>query len=431
MRTAPLPRLLPLILAYSTVAAIAGETRMAHDLAKDLADLQCDVLSADERARYASLLDEDVHVRLRESNRRDANEYRQVVSRADWERFRGSRIEALRDSLGSFPAPPKALRVEVTHTLAGDGFRVENLVFESRPGLVVTANLYAPDPARPKMPGFLLCHSHHNPKTQEELQDMGVNWARLGCLVLIMDQIGHGERRQQPFGGRQDYRSRFYTGMQLHLIGDSLMGWMVWDLMRGVDLLLSRPGIDRERIIAIGSVAGGGDPVAVTVALDPRITCSVPFNFGGPQPETRHPLPANAEEAFNYVGSGSFESTRNLTRSARDGFFPYVIVAATAPRPLVYAHEFAWDAERDPVWKRLQKIYGFYGAGGRLAGVHGWGQVTLRPPEASHCNNVGPAHRKELYPYFERWLGIPAPAEGPKAPPCGRRSICRSGASPG
>ena len=398
---------------------------MAHDLAKALAELPCDVLSADERARRASMLDEDVRARLREANRRDAREWAKVGSRADWERFRDARIHALRDSLGSFPEPPKALRVEVTGTLGGEGFQVENLVFESRPGLAVTANLYSPVPPRPRMPGILICHSHHNPKTQDELQDMGANWARAGCLVLIMDQIGHGERRQQPFGGRQDYRSRYYTGMQLHLIGDSLMGWMAWDLMRGVDLVLSRPGVDRERIVAIGSVAGGGDPVAVAVALDPRITCSVPFNFGGPQPETRYPLPADAEAkypresptissdtlAFNYAGSGSFESTRNLTRSARDGFLPYVIVAAAAPRPLIYAHEFAWDAERDPVWKRFQAIYGFYGARDRLAAAHGGGRVTLRPPEASHCNNVGAAHRKEIYPHLERWLGIPAPGE--------------------
>jgi len=384
---------------------------MPADLAKALAALDDAVLSADERAQWTAMLSEDVHARLREANRRDAEEWAKVRSRADWEQFRDARLQALRGSLGAFPDVPKPLRVEVTKELEGNGFRIQNVVFESRPGLVVTANLYVPDPTRPKMPGILICHSHHHPKTQDELQDMGVNWARLGCLVLIMDQLGHGERRQQPFGGRQDYRSRFYMGMQFHLAGESLIGWMVWDLWRGVDLLLSRPGIDPERIIAVGSVAGGGDPVAVAVALDPRITCSVPFNFGGPQPETRYPLPGNAEEAFNYAGSGSFESTRNLRLSARDGFFPYVIVAAAAPRYLIYAHEFAWDEERDPVWKRFRTIYGLYGARDRLAATHGWGNVNLRPPDASHCNNVGAAHRKELYPCLERWLGIPAPQE--------------------
>jgi len=99
-----------------------------------------------------------------------------------------------------------------------------------------------------------------------------MTWARLGCLVLVMDQLGHGERRQHPFVsaqsyagefpvGRQDYHFRYNTGIQLHLIGDSLAldGWDVW---RGVDLLLSRHGIDPKRIVLMGSVAGGGDPAA-------------------------------------------------------------------------------------------------------------------------------------------------------------------------
>jgi len=388
-----------------------GEGSMTTDLEKALGALDCSVLSAGERTQGEAALNDDVHARLREADRRDAAAWAKVQSKADWEQFRDARLKALRDSLGSFPEVPKPLRVELTKELEGDGFRIQNLVFESRPGLAVSANLYVPQPAPPKMPGILLCHSHHNPKTEGELQDMGVNWARLGCLVLVMDQLGHGERRQQPFGGRQDYRSRFYMGMQCHLAGESLIGWMVWDLWRGVDLLLSRPGIDPERIIAIGSVAGGGDPTAVAVALDPRITCSIPFNFGGPQPETHYPLPQNVEELFNYAGSGSFESTRNLRLSARDGFFPYLIVAAAAPRGLIYGHEFAWDTEHDPVWKRFQRIYDLYEARDHLAAAHGWGNVNLRPPDASHCNNVGPAHRKELYPWLERWLSIPAPKE--------------------
>jgi cephalosporin-C deacetylase-like acetyl esterase len=64
-----------------------------------------------------------------------------------------------------------------------------------------------------------------------------------------------------------------------------LIGWMVWDLIRGLDVLLSRPGIDENRIILLFSVAGGGDPAAVTAALDPRVKALVPFNFGGPQPD--------------------------------------------------------------------------------------------------------------------------------------------------
>jgi dienelactone hydrolase len=358
---------------------------------------------------------------LRDSaNRRESTAWRALKTRADWERYRDQRLAALRASLGTFPPAPKDLKVRVTRTLAGDGYRVENLVFESRPGLVVTANLYLPARQVKSMPGILICHSHHNPKSQGELQDMGMTWARLGCAVLVMDQLGHGERRQHPFTdagkypgkfqpGRQDYYFRYNVGNQLQVIGDSLMGWMVWDLSRGVDVLLARPGVDKDRIVLLGAVAGGGDPAAVTAALDRRIAAAVPFNFGGPQPETRHPLPQDAEDSFNYAGGGSWESTRNLRLSARDGFLPWVIVGGVAPRGLVYAHEFAWDRERDPVWKRLEKIHGWYDARDKLAFTLGRGSVSGMAPESTHCNNIGPVHRRGIYPALKRWLNIPEP----------------------
>src|SRR5262249_25722360 len=183
------------------------------------------------------------------------------------------------------------------------------------------------------MPGILICHAHHTPKEHGELQDMGMTWARAGCLVLIMDQLGHGERRQHPFvdassypkpyrASRMDYHFRYDNGIQCHLAGESLIGWMVWDLLRGVDLLLGQHGIDPARIVLLGAVAGGGDPAAVAAAVDARIGATVPFNFGGPDPDPHYPFAAGGEPAWDYTRSGSWESTRNLRRSGADGFQP-------------------------------------------------------------------------------------------------------------
>src|SRR5262249_45428438 len=146
----------------------------------------------------------------------------------------------------------------------------------------------------------------------------------------IPDHLGHGERRQHPFvdSSPHDYHFRYDNSQQLYLVGESLMGWLVHDLMRGVDVLLAQTGIDPARIVLISEPAGGGDVAAVTAALDSRIAGVMVNNFGGPQPETPYPLPADAEESFDYTGTGSWESTRNLRLSAREGFLPWVIVAS-------------------------------------------------------------------------------------------------------
>ncbi|MBI2803786.1 MAG: acetylxylan esterase [Planctomycetes bacterium] len=394
------------------VAAVAQEK-----LAADLQGLDARVFKPDSpevKLRWDSLRT------LRENvNKSDVAAWRTIKTKADWEKYRIAHLAKLRASLGKFPETPKQVKVVTTKKLQGEGFTVECILYESRPNFFVTANLYVPEKTDKPMPGFIVIHSHHNPKTQGELQDMGMNWARQGCLVLVPDMIDHGERRQHPFKdaksypgpfktGRQDYFFRYNVNLQLSLVGESLMGWMVWDLMRGVDVLLQRPNIDRQKIMVFGSVAGGGDPCAVFAALDERVAAAAPFNFGGPQPETKFPLPKDAELAFNYMGGGSWESTRNLKLSARDGFLPWLIVGSIAPRGLIYGHEFAWDEKRDPVWTRFNTIWGdFYGAKGKLASAKGSGSVRGQAPESTHCNNIGAVHRKPIYPTLKQWFGLP------------------------
>lgn len=385
----------------------------------DFRKLSPHVLSEDERALARNMIDRDIKRRTDEFNVRHRDDWSKIKTREQWEKYRDERIGRLRASLGDFPKPDKP-NVRVTGVHLGDGYRLENVLYESRPGLWVTGNLYAPDKPGKLMPGILIAHAHHRGKNQSELQDMGMLWARAGCVTLVIDQVGYGERRAHPFHtdadfpkpyktSRQDYYFRYDSGVQLQLLGDSLMGWMAWDLMRGVDLLLARDGIDPKRIIILGAVAGGGDPAGVTAALDPRIACCVPFNFGGPQPETKYPLPDDAETSFNYLLFTYWESTRGLRLGASGDFPHWVIVASAAPRYLIHGHEFAWDQQRDPVWKRYQKVWGeFYGMKDHLGAAHGKGLLKLRPPEASHCTNIGEFHRRMIHPLFERWFDIKA-----------------------
>jgi cephalosporin-C deacetylase-like acetyl esterase len=395
------------------------------DLVAQLRKLDTNVFTpeAAKEKQLDRMVERDIRSRIHASHQREADAFAKIQTRAEWEKFRDVRIKALRESLGPLPLGElgKDLKVRVARTFKGEGYVREDLTYESRPGLVVTANLYRPATKPPSaMPGIILVHGFHQPKTQGELQDMGVTWGKLDCVVLVMDVIGHGERRQHPFLDastypgkfnvpRQDYYGRANTGVQLSIAGESLMGWMAFDVMRGVDLLLGRPGIDKDKIIVLGAVAAGGDVAAIAAALDPRITAVVPFNFGGPEPETDYPLPAkDAELRFPYAAGGHWDSTRRLRNSARDGFLPWVVIGSVAPRRLIYAHEFAWDKAHDPVWPRLEKIYGLYDAKDNLAFAHGSGTL-FGMPEGTGCANIGAVHRKEIYPTFKRWFDMPPP----------------------
>lgn len=415
--------LMPALLGSLLVAAALSELAAA-DEAATLQTLDSRVITNEAGAAEArEAVRRDVRARLQIAERRHSAAWYTVGSRDDWESFRDVRLAHLRRSLSLDPLPTEPKQVHTTRRIDGEGFRIECLTFESRPGVVVTANLYVPQPTPPmKMPGILIVHSHHAPKAQGELQDMGMTFARQGATVLVMDQLGHGERRTHSFAvegkypgsykpWRQDYYFRYNTATQLSLVGESLMGWMVGDLMCGATLVARRPGVDPNKLILLGAVAGGGDPAGVAAALDKRFAAVVPFNYGGYEPEDVYPLPDDAEQTFNYAGSGSWESTRNLRLSARDGFMPWLVVGGVAPRAVVYAHEFRWDEPRDPVWKRLQAVFDFYKVGDRLGSAHGSGTVRGKTVEDSHCTNIGTKHRAQLYPYFEKWFGLPAPKE--------------------
>jgi cephalosporin-C deacetylase-like acetyl esterase len=361
-----------------------------------------------ERARRkpAEMLSKYVRGRVNRKLEAEAREWQAVSTLGDWEKFRSPRLDALRRWIGPFPERTP-LNVMESKQYQGDGYRRHDLVFQSRPGLWIAANLYLAEKPRERIPGIIIVPSHHRPRTQAELQDMGMLWARAGSAVLIADNLGHGERLQTYPWNREGYHARYNTGLQLYVVGESLIKWMVWDIMRSIDLLAARPEVDPDRIILLGAVAGGGDPAAVAAALDERIAAVAPFNFGEASPEDQGR--GDWPEGWSDPGWGSWESTRNLPRSIADQFFPWFICASVAPRRFVFSYEMGWEIEKQPAWHRYQKIFSLYDALDRLDEAHGFGGF----PGPGECSNIGPSQRKTLYPELERWFSIPAPAQEP------------------
>src|SRR5262245_33790119 len=231
MRSSLLTLVLTMLLAAFTAADEPAD-QASKDIATALRELSAKLAADPNRDPLRQTLGRALHDEITAANRRSSEEWGKIHAREEWERFRAEKLKALRESLGTPPERPAVPKVLVTGELAGEGFKIRNLVYQSRPGLVVTANVYVPDPPRRSMPGILLSHSHNNPKHEGELQDMGMTWARAGCYVLVPDHLGHGERRQHPFASaadfpeqfpvsRQDYNFRYDTSLQLYLVGES------------------------------------------------------------------------------------------------------------------------------------------------------------------------------------------------------------------
>lgn len=390
----------------------AAASTPSDPMAVDLASVPHEVWTDAERNSLGvnQMWEKSLRSRVGDAAGAERTAWKQVRTVADWEAFRNRRLDSLKVSLGPFPERTPLHAAVTRHFDYGDGFILENVIFESRPGLVVTANLYLPSKPTGHIPAIIVVHSHHAPKVQSELQDMGMTWARSGTAVLIMDQLGAGERLQSQPWPRESYYSRYALGMQLYLAGESLSKWMVWDLMRAVDLLVERSEIDPKRIVLLGSVAGGGDPAALMAALDNRIAAVFPFNFGEAGPEEHY---TDGPRAYDFdtadPGWGEWESTRCLRQSIAGQFFPWMICASVAPRPFVYSFEDYWPngVEKEPAWARYNKVFDLYGQRNHLAEIHGFGPF----PGPGECNNVGVYLRKQIYPILARWLDFPVPSE--------------------
>lgn len=374
-------------------------------LAAELASMDSNVWSLLERRHQGvrSMLPRDVNGRIEEAVLAERKAWEQVKTREQWEEFRDTRMKSLRQSLGVFPPPTTPLDVHVTARYDGDGYRLENLAYQSRPGFYVAANLYLPKVVSGKIPVILMVHSQHFPKIEAELHDSGEVWARAGAAVLIVERPGFGERTETNPWYRQAYASRFNFTQQLFLAGESLSAWTAWDVLRSVDFLMERPEIDPNRIIAIGSVASGGEVAGLAAALDPRIAAVVPFNYD----------------------QGHLRVHGDSVGQVNKQFSPWLVSASIAPRKFIRPFEFGWEAAEETdvpgLWvdsmSRSEKVWAFYNASDCLAEAQGFGFLRTSAERRSACENLGPEHREALYPTFERWFGIPFPSEKDRAIP--------------
>jgi hypothetical protein len=195
----------------------------------------------------------------------------------DWTSRQQEYRRQLFEMLGLDPLPERTpLRPVVTGTVEADDFVVENLHFQSRPGLYVTANLYRPKTQSAPLPAILYVCGHGGVKkdgvsygNKTHYQHHGAWFARNGYVCLTIDTIQLGELEGIHHG---TYRENMWWWNNR---GYSSAGAEAWNCIRSLDYLQSREEVDPERLGVTGRSGGGAYSWWIS-ALDERIKAAVP-----------------------------------------------------------------------------------------------------------------------------------------------------------
>ena len=217
----------------------------------------------------------EAHWQARERAVAELKDPQQIRQRA--ERARAWMLEAV----GGLPASKTPLNPRITGAFVRDGYRVENIVFESLPGFRVTANLYIPTATNPPFPAILGVAGHStNGKASATYQHAWIGFAKRGYAVLAFDPPGQGERLETLDPATLKSRAGVGTsehtqaGLQCLLTGTTIARYFVHDGVRAFDYLASRPEIDIRRVAVAGN-SGGGTQAAYLAAMEPRLAAAV------------------------------------------------------------------------------------------------------------------------------------------------------------
>ena len=313
-------------------------------------------------------------------------------TRSDAERLRDASRQKLRRIFGPLPERTP-LNVRRTGVLERPDHTVEKLIFESRPGYFVTANLYLPKGEGPFPAVLEPCGHSANGKARLEYQTLARVFARKGFVSLVYDPVSQGERSNQ-YGEAcmgNSCQEHNMAGNQMTLLGDFFGRWRLWDGIRAMDLLMSRPEVDKKRIGVTGC-SGGGTMTVYLTAVDDRFAFAAPDCFVTDYlSNLENEIPADAEQV--------------PPRMLAEGLDMADFIIAYAPRPTILLSE-----ERDffdirgtrRTFAHLQKVYRLLGAPEA---------IQLYVGRNPHSFEKGA--REACYRFFAQQAGVEIPAEEP------------------
>ena len=196
-------------------------------------------------------------------------------SREDWDAKRPELKREFFDMLGLWPLPERTpLKAKVTGKLEREGYRVEMVHFQSKPGLYVTGNLYLPAKSEGKLPAVLYVCGHSakgRDGNKTAFQHHGQWFATHGYACLVIDTLQLGEIPGIHHGTYRENRWWW------HSTGYTPAGVECWNGTRAIDYLISRPDVDPDKI-AVTGISGGGAATFWIAAADERVKVCVPVS---------------------------------------------------------------------------------------------------------------------------------------------------------
>jgi dienelactone hydrolase len=308
------------------------------------------------------------------------------------------------------PLPDRApLNLRTTGALDRPAYRIEKLVYESRPGLFVTANLYVPKAGAPPYPGVLFHMGHATDgKSSALYQRCCQGLAQLGYVVLAFDPMGQGERTNYPRPGgwltRLSSADAEHTvpGRQMLLTGETATGMQLWDAIRSLDVLAADPRVDPKRLASTGQ-SGGATLTMMLAAADDRLAAAAVCS-------------GNTENfaTVPFLAPGSTDDAeQNLIGAGPLAFDRWELLWPFAPKPLllgVSARDFfgtyspSYEASRRQEFPKLARAFP---------------ADRLKLVETPLPHGLSYSLRLDIYNWFERHLKQSAPAiaeEPPTAP---------------
>jgi dienelactone hydrolase len=313
-----------------------------------------------------------------------------ATSKKEAEAWQKSFHTKLVELVGGFPQDRIPLAPQTLEVTDFPDYRRERFVIETRPGVMLLGALLTPKQSGASAQPFptVVCVPGHGrglddiigvnrdgktePTPTNVHRDYAVQVVRQGLAAVAIEPMA--------FGCRRDARTKKIgigasacepTAASALLLGETMIGWRAYDVMRTIDWIATRPELDSKRIGCLG-LSGGGTCTLFSSALEPRIKVA-------------------------YV-SGYLNTFRECIMSMShciDNYVPgilkwgemYDVAALIAPRPL-----FVESGERDPIFPlkgslesfgHVQKVYEVFGAKDQTAqevfpGVHEfWGRQGL------------------------------------------------------